>query len=483
MIISISINNYAIFAGKEDFSLIADARNKSFPCNVFFGNGFNVVKTAGLFGGNNSGKTCFVRAVRCIRDVLLGKVDGADITPYCFGDSKICSLGVSFLYDGKAYRYEFKYDASTDPVRKGFLFERFQELNKDKYGNKKANEIFLRDLHNPQRPRCRVSVDKSDEGHCNDMAFAYAIERVPRDRILIYSDEILEIPVLRKAKAILISFANNIDVISMKDIPLDKTVRVLKNEDPIKTRVVSFIKASDIGIDDCFYMEPDDVCQSSDRRDIQYQMSPGEWRHPQGTVMIYPVTGMDSQYDAIKNHEDQYNLISVHNGHPVRSRLFDSEGSLKLIALASYIIDAVDNGKVLVVDELDSSLHYKLTRSILSFFNLDSNVNGQLIFTAQDAMQLNIQRLFRKDQIWFTVNHADYEDEDNENNTTVRDEDIVRLYSLNMFTAQNDGIRSDSYLLDRYSTGKLGSIPRPNYTDLIIESLERKRRRGNEQEN
>ncbi len=439
MIISISINNYAIFAGDEEFSLSADMKIKRFPDNVYSRNGFNVVKAACLFGGNNSGKTCFVRAIKCIRNVILGEVEHADITPYRFGDNKICSLGVTFFYEDRIYRYEFKYDTSEDPARRGFVYERFQELSRDKYGNEKADEIFLRDSANSIY---RVRDDRSLDD---------VLKIIPRDRILIHALDIWKNPVLKEISDVLTRFACMMDVISMKDIPIEKTVRILKYNEPLKERVREFIKASDIGIDDYVYVD--------DKADCQHQMAPGELRIPHNDFIVYP--------------EDLDNLVSVHEGNAVKSVSFDSDGTLKLVALASYIIDAVDNGRVLVVDELDSSLHYKLTRAIVSIFNLDSNTCGQLIFTAHDVDLLDIQWLFRKDQIWFTSNHADFEDSADEDDIEDNDSSIIHLYSLDEFNAQESGIRSDSYLLDKYARGMLGSVPHPDYSEVIIDGLGR----------
>ena len=52
---------------------------------------------------------------------------------------------------------------------------------------------------------------------------------------------------------------------------------------------------------------------------------------------------------------DQLKLISVYKGHPVPSMVFDSTGTKKIAALASYIIEALEKGRTLIVDELDSS--------------------------------------------------------------------------------------------------------------------------------
>ena len=54
----------------------ADMRNKKFASNVHRENNFNVLKTTGVYGTNNVGKTCLVKCIRAIKSVLLDKESG-----------------------------------------------------------------------------------------------------------------------------------------------------------------------------------------------------------------------------------------------------------------------------------------------------------------------------------------------------------------------------------------------------------------------
>lgn len=78
----------------------------------------------------------------------------------------------------------------------------------------------------------------------------------------------------------------------------------------------------------------------------------------------------DEKVLAIKNEIiDKIRLVSVYKGIPAPSILFDSTGTKKIAALASYIIEGLEQGRILVIDELDSSIHFKLTRAIVAMFN------------------------------------------------------------------------------------------------------------------
>ena len=65
-------------------------------------------------------------------------------------------------------------------------------------------------------------------------------------------------------------------------------------------------------------------------------------------------------------------------------------------------MQALENGALLVVDEIEDSLHPLLTRRLIEMVQ-DKAVNtkgAQLIFTTHDAMLLDLN-FFRRDQIWF----------------------------------------------------------------------------------
>ena len=118
----------------------------------------------------------------------------------------------------------------------------------------------------------------------------------------------------------------------------------------------------------------------------------------------------------------------------------ESLGTLRLFHLASTIIDALDHGHVLVVDEIDDSLHPLLIQAILDLFhNPQLNRNGaQLIFNTHDTTLLNLETL-RRDQIWFVEKDR---------------EGASHLYSLLEFNPRGDVAVGKNYLQGRY-----GAIP------------------------
>jgi uncharacterized protein len=86
----------------------------------------------------------------------------------------------------------------------------------------------------------------------------------------------------------------------------------------------------------------------------------------------------------------------------------ESQGTQKLYSLAAPLFDILEAGKVLVIDELDRSLHPLLVRQIISAFSDPAqNCNGaQLLFTTHDTTQLDYT-LLRRDQIFFVEKGSD----------------------------------------------------------------------------
>jgi uncharacterized protein len=118
----------------------------------------------------------------------------------------------------------------------------------------------------------------------------------------------------------------------------------------------------------------------------------------------------------------------------------ESQGTQKLYALAGPILDIIDKGYLLVIDELESSLHPLLVRQIVTTFN-DPAINtkgAQLIFSTHDSSLLDA-RLLRRDQIWFA------EKDESQSST---------LTPLSDFSARKDEAFEKGYLSGRY-----GGVP------------------------
>lgn len=78
----------------------------------------------------------------------------------------------------------------------------------------------------------------------------------------------------------------------------------------------------------------------------------------------------------------------------------ESEGTKKLIHLLGPIYDTIRNGRILFIDEFDSKLHPNLLIKLVDFFHKFNQSGAQIIISAHDTNLLN-KDIFRRDQIWF----------------------------------------------------------------------------------
>ena len=120
-----------------------------------------------------------------------------------------------------------------------------------------------------------------------------------------------------------------------------------------------------------------------------------------------------------------------------------SAGTQKILSMFFPIYNLLNNGGVMIIDELDITLHYSLIKEIIKMFNsVEYNrKNAQLIFTTHNLLLLDFN-LFREDQIWFLEN----------NDVSTGTE----LYSL----SDVEGYEKNKYLLRDYLNGNFGGIPK-----------------------
>ena len=138
------------------------------------------------------------------------------------------------------------------------------------------------------------------------------------------------------------------------------------------------------------------------------------------------------------------NLLFRHGTDSGRLRDTDeSTGTMAWLALGTAVVDALREGKVLVVDELGSSLHPQLSRLIIDWFE-DPEINmmgAQLIFTSHDMTLLDAGRGDRekREQVWFVEKGTDGASE---------------LFNLSDFPLQKR-----SNITKQYLEGQFGGLP------------------------
>ncbi|GGH20362.1 ATP-binding protein [Sphingobacterium alkalisoli] len=168
--------------------------------------------------------------------------------------------------------------------------------------------------------------------------------------------------------------------------------------------------------------------------------------------------------DIKKTFLDQYkyDIKTYHKvfkkGELVGQKAFDvkdeSAGTKNLFALGGIIIEALEEGHVLVVDELEKNLHPDITNFLIRLFHRpDINRNkAQLVFATHDVSQLS-HDTFRRDQVWFV------EKDEYGASTLFRCSDI-------------EGVRADTPLDKWYMAGRLGATPVIQDENFLVEMQE-----------
>ena len=124
----------------------------------------------------------------------------------------------------------------------------------------------------------------------------------------------------------------------------------------------------------------------------------------------------------------------------------ESDGTKKLIAALPVLILALQEGRLVIVDELDAKLHPKLLRYIISMFrNSKLNIHGaQLLYTSHDVTTMK-NTVFRRDEIWFAAENAEHESE------------IYSLYDIRR--EDNERVNSTAAFDKQYMEGRYGADP------------------------
>lgn len=414
MILEIKFNNYKMFKNENVLSFLADTRIKQLGSNYFNILNRNVLKSVSLYGQNNIGKSNLINLFSLIKNLMLG-VENLSFNREIFGDTQETNISITYKTDVDQNRmqYSFIYDS----FKKEIIKEELNEIIFYETGNSTIRNIYNRD--NVEEKLIILGTEHLD-----------LLKILPSKKPFLYCIS-LDNDIFNSLKIYLnsfVKFAESLEIIRLFNIPIDNTINVLKGSDEKKKKfVLEFVKHADLSIEDFFYNDKTNFKGKDDE----------------------PITEkVLKQIDVI----DQLKLFTKYGNKAVPSIFFDSTGTKKIEAIASYIYEAIVNGKTLIVDELDCGLHFKLSRAILSIFNSFANERGQLLFTAHDVELIASKLMMRKDQIYFSFRKDDLTSE---------------LFCLKDAPVKDGGPRSADDLLKHYNRGEFGYVPKPNFIKLL----------------
>lgn len=151
-------------------------------------------------------------------------------------------------------------------------------------------------------------------------------------------------------------------------------------------------------------------------------------------------------------NEMMYKVFSVHTNIDTKEKEIlplqeESNGTLKMLAIYKNLVEVLDNGRTLFIDELDAKFHPLLIKYIIKLFTSEetNTNNAQLIFTSHDVINLS-KEIFRRDEIWFV-------DKNKKDSSST-------LYSLAEFKLENGGkVRNDASYGKDYLYGIYDAVP------------------------
>ncbi|RFM36824.1 AAA family ATPase [Chitinophaga silvisoli] len=305
--------------------------------------GFDLLKTAAIYGANGSGKSNFIAAFGLFHHIIFNSFRDSlakenerrrQFNQFRLNTASMkenSMFEISFIHDQFIYRYGFEIFGYI--IKKEWLYR------------KQEREILLfnRDLQ---------------EFEVNKESFAEAQkykEEVNENVLLLSHLAQYNQPV---SKHVLGWLQNAIGINGLND-RVEHTATLLSRDQNFKLLAAAILR----------YLEISNI----------------EAGEKDGEVVTY------------HKRYDENNLLV--DAIPFEADI-ESVGTRKLIGLLGPIYFTLHNGGVLFVDEFDSKLHPNLTRKLLTLFQEVNLKNAQIIFTAQDVTLLD-KKLLRRDQIWF----------------------------------------------------------------------------------
>jgi len=412
MLVEFSVANFKSIREQQTLKLTPVKAYKEHSDNVFATGraSESLLHTLAIYGANAAGKSSLLEALNfmesfVLRNSKMNEGEKTEVNPFKLDDYSYLepsSFEIVFIDEG--IRYQYGFSLTQDTIVSEWLYVT---------PSKSVQTWFERDGEDENEWYInRNLASKSDRD---------TWKRMTRSNTLLLS---LAVQLnAEKLKPIFNWFRKKITPLENGNPALTAE---LTRDSSLKTKVLSYLNAADLSIMDLNIDEKklsiDDLSEiekklgSDAPSEFKEALEKGDIRH-----LKVSVTHVDNQRVLLGMDEE-------------------SEGTQKLFALAMPLIDILEKGQVVYIDELNNSLHPFIVRMIVDLFNNpETNPNhAQLIFTTHAASVLD-NKVFRRDQIWFV-------EKDNEL--------VTQLYPLSDFCP-----RTNEALAKGYLEGKYGAVP------------------------
>lgn len=440
MLIKISVENFKSFDQKEELSMISSSKmqgNKNHRMKI---KQTQLLKHAVVYGANASGKSNLVAAFNFIKATLLAGLPVESVNDFCrskqTNKTRESTFELQFTVGDNFYAYGFSAILSQRRITEEWLFELTQDGN--------AHQLFLRKGGEVPVLGEKVSVSATERNR-----FAVYAEDFAENETNLFLAEMNRGKKYANNSKLLFFIQtfrwiiNNIIVIN-PNMGLNNTEAYYHEEslEDISRLIQTFdtgvtdIKTRQISIDEMSKMIPVEVVQGMFTH-LKTQM---QLTNLTSIQMTWRVEGGFFNIRITENSEPEITTLVLKHGKSAFDFSFveESDGTKRLFDLIDMLLTYRPD-TVFVVDELERSLHPKLTEHFLKLFmEAHEGVRMQLVFTTHEDTIMD-QSLFRRDEIWFVERDAD---------------NASKIYSLDRFKERYDKKLSKAYLEGRY-----GAIP------------------------
>ncbi len=441
MLTQISVENFKSFHKMTKFTMISSTKIRSKTNHrIQVGSHTRLLKHAIVYGANASGKTNLVDFFRFFKATLETGLPVWSARNFCRcsedNEKKPSTFEIQFSMDGKFYAYGFSAVLMNRLMTGEWLYELYQ--------NGSSRCIFERE--HMSKPELDQSVSLTKEERMRFDTYATDFEDNMTGLFLAEMNRGKKFPAdsnLQVFQTVYDWLSNHIIIFTPHSrltnfqYYYDTDTLALIN-DLIRTfdTGISSIRIEEIDLNDLSKMLPEQIFQ-----DVKEKVG----KHMSGSgVTYFRMSGRTGNsffnIEANENEEPKITTIKMRHGKSIYDFEFrdESDGTRRLFDLMDMLLMKQDD-TVFIVDELERSLHPKLTERFLRLFDeFHEDDRTQLIFTTHESSIMD-QELFRRDEIWFI--------ERDENN-------VSSIYSLDRFKERYDKKLSKAYLEGRY-----GAIP------------------------
>lgn len=427
MLVNFKFKNCRSFYEETDLSMQTVADTTLSEINTFFAdekifpkNENELLKSTVIFGGNASGKSNILKAFAYMMNVVnlssaqLPVVASNEYFVFKAGAEKENSLyEVEIVQNGIFYQYGF--ELCRGSVVHEWLYKREERLTK----------VF-------ERVENMLDIMGVSSQAIN-------LIKIPNHTLFLSIGHNFNLPINQYLADVMIWFRNVLIVFENTANSLD--IYTLENG-KYKERALEILKRADIGIAD-FDIVKDKIASVSNPQDVlnlntQIQINPalltGQLKAENEN--LYHI---DMRTD-FNIHNDKGKVVGQKSVMLFKENGFNSEGTLRLLCYLGWILAALDQGRTIFIDEIDSKLHFLVADYIIGLFNsIEHNPkNAQLICTAHNVMLMDDG--LRRDQIYFTSKDQHGK-------------------SLLVSLADYKGVRKNDLFSKRYLAGFYASLP------------------------